>query len=812
VPTLESFRGLREGLLLDADYVTLQGEAAVRLWVRCEGKPLVLLDPRFEPYFYALPEPEADAERVAERLRDLAAVGGARPRRVEVVDARDGLRRVRALKLTAVHPGDVPRLRDAVQRVEGVREHREADIPFAFRYLIDHDLRPMGGLAFDARPSDLLPGALDALHLEPRDLPRLEQDVKVLAFDLEVYNPRIVPRPAEDPILLISVATDRGRLEVLENDGRTPEECRRRDKELIARFLALLREEDPDILVTYNGDEFDWPYLLARAEHHRLSLDAGRDGSRPSTRQAGLHRVVSIAGRENVDLLRIAQRDLGDVKVKTLKNVADFLGVTELAERVVVKKERIHALWDSPEQRPTLLAYARDDARSTLELAQKLLPLQAELARMTRMPLDEESKMGRGKQVDWFLLAEARKRGMLAPNKGFVQEEVYEGGLVLEPPRGLHEHIVALDFSSMYPTIMVSYNVSPETFVPPEVGDAFKPEELWVAPEVGHRFLRAPQGFFPGIVEELVQRRRQGKRVLAGQAPGSAEHALADARQKVLKILTNAFYGYTGWSGARWYQRACAEATSAWGRSIVRGVVDDARRAGLEVLYGDTDSLFVKADGRIPAFLDAINQRLPLELDVQERFDVVFFTGAKKRYAGLTEGGKVVVRGLEVRRGDWCELAKELQEGVLETILRRRDPKGAVRLAQDTVKRVRDGQASIEELTIHKTLTMDPEAYKAKQAHVHAVEDARARSPDFRAMPGTKVGYVVLKAKGPLRDALPSERARLVEFAGDVEDLDLDYYIDKQLVPAALRVLEHFGVAEGELKGAPRQQSLQDWF
>lgn len=813
MPTLDAFGAppLEEGLLLDADYVTVDGRAVVRLWVKARGKAFPLLDPRFDPYFYALPSTEdADLGLLAQRVAQGAL--GLRPRRVEPVARGDGLRRVQALKVVAYHPQDVPRLREAVQRVEGVLEVREADIPFAFRYLIDHRLRPMGGVAFRAKPSQLLPGAQEAEHVEPRDLPGVDAQAKVLAFDLEVYNPRLVPRPREDPVLIVSVATSDGRVEVLENDGKTPAECKRRDADLLQRFLDLLRREDPDVVVTYNGDEFDWPYLLERARLHRLRLDVGRDGSEPQVRQAGLHRVVSLAGRENVDLLRIAQRDLGDVKVKTLKNVADFLGVTRIGERAMVQKERIAALWDDPAQRPSLVAYARDDAVSTLELARKLLPLQAELARMTRMPLDEESKMGRGRQVDWFLLAEAHERGLLAPNKTFIRDEMYEGGLVLDPPRGLHEDVVALDFSSMYPSIMVSYNVSPETHLPLEVAGAFQPDEVSTAPEVGHKFVKQPQGFFPAILQELVTRRRAWKKQLKAAKPGSPEQTLADVKQQTLKILTNAFYGYTGWAGARWYKRECAEATTAWGRHLVMQVVDKAKADGLQVLYGDTDSLFVRQDDRIPSFVEAVNKELPLELDVQNHFTAIFFTGAKKRYAGLTREGKVVVRGLEVRRGDWCELAKELQEEVLGTILERRDPKAALKAAQDAVRRVRDGQAGLEELAIFKTLTMDPDEYKAKQAHVHAVEDAKRRNPDYEPPQGTKIGFVILKAKGPLRDKLPTERARLLEFLQPGDELDTDYYVEKQVAPAALRVLEHFGVTEADVKGAPRQQSLKDWF
>jgi len=523
---------------------------------------------------------------------------------------------------------------------------------------------------------------------------------------------------------------------------------------------------------------------------------------------------VRVGGRENVDLIRIAQRDLPEVKVKTLQNVAEHLGILDKEERTIVPKDEIARYWDDPELRPTLLAYAQDDAVSTWGLGESLLPLQVEFSRLIHQPLEETARMGRGRQVDCYLMVEARERQILAPNKGGgADAEMYEGGFVLEPKEGLHENVQALDFSAMYPSIMIGYNVSPDTLVQ---GEAPGGVDVFEAPEVGHKFRKTPDGFFKVIIRDLVTRRRALKRQLKELPRDSRARQLVDIRQQALKVLTNAVYGYMGWAQARWYSHECAEATTAWGRFLIRDVMTRAKERGIDVIYGDTDSLFVKAETPvIEAFAKEVNASMPLELDLQERYEVIFFTGKKKRYAGLTDEDRIVVKGLEVRRGDWCTLAKNLQQEVLETVLRRRDPEAAAKRVREVVKDLQEGRIPVEDLTIHKGLTMAPGQYKVKQAHVEAVLRAQQANPDFKVPVGAKVAYVVLAdsgKKGKKGDDSARERTKLVEFLEPNDRIDVDYYLEKQVLPAATRILEHFGWSEEDLKGKPKQQTLSDWF
>lgn len=796
--TLDAADGREEvaGVLVDADYITHDdGRAWVRLWFE-DGR--VAFDPGFEPYFYCLPHPDADVDALAAGLADLTA-DEARVVETAVVAKRHFGEERDVVRVVVHHPGNVPPLREKARALSDVEQVLEADVPFAYRYIIDRSLRPMDRVRVRGERSD---GRLVAEEVVAEPMEGYPE-LKVMAFDLEVHNPDGMPDEARDPIVICSVARNYGPEEERElqllADGED-------DEQVVRDFVDLVRDDDPDVIVTYNGDSFDWPYLISRADKHGIDLAVGRDGREPRTVQAGPWKLVRVSGRNNVDLYRVVERDIDDVKHKKLERVADHLGVMDEDAREHVPKDEIARYWDDPDGeglRDELIDYAADDARSTLEMGEKLLPLQMELARHVRQTLEDVSKMGRGRQVEWYLRAEAHQVGELVPDQGGGRGgSRYEGGFVLDPRSGVHEEIVCLDFSAMYPSIMMAYNISPDTLLT-DGGEVDAHE----APEVGHRFRKSPPGFFTRIIRDLVESRRELKADLAELDPGSEAYTLLDIRQRTLKILTNSFYGYMGWPAARWYRRECAEATSAWGRHLIRQVMEMARDRGFEVYYGDTDSLFVDARDDLDDFLREVNEELPLDLEIDDVYDVIFFTSSKKRYAGLTDAGELVVKGLETRRGDWCDLAKELQQEVIRIILEERDVEQAVDHVREVVESVREGDVEVDQIAVHKTLTMDPDSYKSKQAHAEAVRRAREEH-GYEPTIGAKVGYLILDTG----DDLLSERSELLEYVDEDDAIDYGYYVEKQLLPAAMRVLEHFDVTEEQLLGEPEQQDLQDFF
>ncbi len=183
---------------------------------------------------------------------------------------------------------------------------------------------------------------------------------------------------------------------------------------------------------------------------------------------------------------------------------------------------------------------------------------------------------------------------------------------------------------------------------------------MW-PPEVSYKFRKAPEGLYPGLLRVLVDSRRRVRELMRGGYPeNSPEWVLLNERQRALKVMANAMYGYCGWLGARWYRREVAESVTAWGRNLLKTVIEKARSLGLPIIYGDTDSLFVRnISDKVEALIDYINNELGFEVKVDKVYRRVLFTEAKKRYVGLTVSGEIDIVGFEaVRGGDWAEIAR----------------------------------------------------------------------------------------------------------------------------------------------------------
>ena len=382
------------------------------------------------------------------------------------------------------------------------------------------------------------------------------------------------------------------------------------------------------------------------------------------------------------------------------------------------------------------------------------------------------------------------KFGELIPQRIEQPYRPYTGGLVLKPKPGLHDDIAVLDFKSMYPNIMIRYNLSPDTYIAPQEPEP--PGGVYEAPEVKHRFRKEPPGFYKESLTFLISVRGIVRTQMKTFDQSSVEYNLLDARQKAVKIITNAVYGYAGWIGARWYVKPVAEAASAWGRYTILGAMHLAENKGLSVIYGDTDSLFLTNNQKKLQELQLeIKEDSGLDVEVSEQYKRIFFTEAKKRYAGLKTDNSLDIVGLEVIRGDWAGVAKTVQQNVLEIILKDKSPQEAVAYVHSVIKDLRQRKIPVRDLIIWKTLTKPPEQYAIKAPHVEAAKMLKEKG--WKLAAGDKVGFVVLSGKGRLYG-----RVKPYVFS-KYDEIDIDYYINNQVVPAAARILGFFGVKEAEL-------------
>ncbi len=766
--------------LLDINSESNAAGAELWLWgIDSQGNRVLVIDRGFLDYFYVVVEDGYDPSKVAEELERTQGVAIVK---LEVAERRFFGKPVQTVK---VYTGDVAKLAKTVRKLEGVKDCLEDDIRLSMHYLIDNNIVPCSWHEVEATEEKNASGVrADSTYaakappklLEKTDVPSL----RILSFSMTCYSRAGSPKPEKNPVILISTATNSG-----EEKQFTADEDKN-DTPLIEKFIEHIHKVDPDIIVGYGTNTHDWSYLKERCRTLQLKLAIDRACTEPHTSVYG---HTSLTGIANIDLADFMD-EFPEVKVKTLQNLADHLGVMKLDQRSIIEEVDIADSWDDKQKRETLKKSSMQNAQSTQATAQLLLDFAMQLSSLVSLPLDHVMTAAVGFRVEWFLIKHAQKIGELTPKRIEQPYRPYTGGLVLKPKAGLHSNIAVLDFKSMYPNIMIAYNLSPDTYIAPE--DSTPSNGFYEAPEVKHKFRKTPPGFYKEVITYLINVRKEIRANMKNLNTTSTEFRIFDARQKAVKVITNAAYGYAGWVGARWYMKPVAEAASAYGRHTILTAIRMAEKAGLQVVYGDTDSLFItNEEKRTRQLQREIEKELGLDVELGTVYVRVFFTEAKKRYAGLLPDGSLDIVGLEVIRGDWAEVAKKVQEHVLEIILKEQSPEKAADYVRSVIVELKARKVPFRDLIIWKTLSKPVEEYAVNASHVEAAKALKRKG--WRLSVGDKVGYVILTGEGRLY-----ERVKPYVFA-DYAEVDVDYYVSKQVVPAAARVLEFFGVTEEKL-------------
>lgn len=769
--------------LLDISTKNVNDTAELWLWGITEnGNRVLLIDRSFVDYFYVVMKDGFAPTKIADKIMQ---THGATIVKMEVAERRLFGKPVQTVKVYCRNPSEETKLARALRSVEGVKDCLEDDIRLSMRYLIDNNIVPCSWHEADAdeekntqnvRADKVYSAKSPPKLLDKTDAPPL----RILSFHMTCYSREGTPKPDRNPVIIISTATSTGEeKQFLPNQDKN-------DKPLISQFIGYVQKFDPDIIAGYGTNTLDWNYLRDRCRTLEIKLNLDRACTEPHTSVYG---HISLTGIANLDLADFADQ-FPEVKVKTLRNLAENLGVTKNASNTAIEDVDFADYWDDKQKRNGLKKFSMDNARAVKGTAELLLDFAMQLSSLVSLPLDHVMTAAVGFRVEWFLIKHAQRIGELIPKRVEQPYRPYAGGLVLKPQAGLHENIAVLDFKSMYPNIMIAYNLSPDTYVAPK--DEAPASGVFTAPEVKHKFRKAPPGFYKEILTYLIGVRGEIRGKMKKLKPESVEYRVLDARQKAVKVITNAAYGYAGWIGARWYIKPVAEAASAWGRHTIQTAIDMAEKAGLKVVYGDTDSLFVTYDEKKTRQLEKdIEEKLGLDVEQGEVYMRIFFTEAKKRYAGLRKDGSLDIVGLEVIRGDWAEVAKKVQEHVLEIILKEKSAEKAVSYVQSVAENLKQRKVPFRDLIIWKTLTKRAEDYAVKASHVEAAKALMNKG--WRLAVGDKVGYIIATGEGKLYD-----KAKPYVFA-TIDDADVDYYVSKQVVPAAARVLEFFGVTEEEL-------------
>lgn len=729
--------------LLDADYETVDGKPVIRLiGVDKKGKKVVVEDKNFLPYFYAAKAVKAPNIVKAEKVR-----------------MKIGRNEKNLWKVYVDLPQNVQKARDAVKNLADCYEY---SMNFCKRYMIDKKLYPLDWV--DSKSMKKVPGGLP--------------HPSVLAFDIEVVDGRII---------MISYASEKSKGVITYGKSRNSIHAAD-EKRMIEKFFSVLENEKPHIIATYNGDGYDFDVLRGRMD------DLGIKGPKISFEKHSYMMSARVDGFVHIDLFSFVSNLIFQQlasEVYTLAEVSEeILGKT----KDDISYEEIIGMWKKGGMEK-LSGYCMNDSVLTMELAGRLLPQIFEMSRISgQLPFDC-SRLTYGLLAEWFLMRKAAEMKLIHPNQPHWDEiqkrrlRRFRGGYVKEPVQGLHEGLAVFDFRSLYPSIIVTFNISPETL---NCSCCSKK-----VPGLDYHFCTRRRGFVPSVLEGVLQRRRELKKKMQGAKGREFEQLKAE--QNALKLVANSTYGIFGSPSARWYCFECGEAAAAYGRHFIQKVIKDAEKSGLEVLYGDTDSLFVAAGGRAAKkFLKKINASLPgiMELELQGIYSRGLFVpqkiggyAAKKRYALLDSGGNMTVRGLETVRRDWCNIARNLQRDVLRLVLEKKHAQAAA-MVRETVEKIRKRQVSIQDITMRTQLGKSLDEYKVMGPHIEVAKRLRSEGHDVHE--GMVISYIISKGSGSISQrAVPSDKA-------SVKDYDIEYYSRNQVISVALRVLQAFGYKEDD--------------
>ena len=775
------------GFILQASYRVVHGPngrrvPVVHLYGQLEqGGTFLVRDDRQRPHFFI---EAADADRAR-------ALGAPAP---EPTDRRtfDG---APVCRLQVEVPPDVPSLRD---RLHGAGiDTFEADVRFAARYLIERGIK--GGCEIDGDAACGTGGVtriFDNPTLRPahvRVIPR------VLSFDIET--------DAKGERLLAVSMFAPGIDEVLIVDGSDrpmPESATRcaDERAALQTFCDRVRSFDPDVLTGWNIIDFDLSALQGIATRLHHPLDLGREPGAIRIRKpegyfgSGQATVPGRLVLDGIDLLRGAFVRMDDYSLDAVARKVLGEGKALAGEAHDRIAEIIH---NYKHDLPAFAFYARTDARLAYQIIEKLNLIRLAFARSQLTGMTPDRVAASIASFDFLYLSELERVRVVAPSVRGSDSRVHvaqQGGHVLEPVTGVHSNVWVFDFKSLYPSLIRTFNIDPQSYVakPAEHADLIRTP--------GGAFRREP-AILPHLLDELFPQRE------------AAKNKRDDVAAQAIKILMNSFYGVLGTPACRFFNPALANSITGMGKEMLLWSKRWFEARGFAVLYGDTDSLFVRSGSRDPKsareqarqLAAALNAELSRHIEshwrVQSRLELEFeklylrlflpharhsTRGASKRYAGLLDDAgveSVEFVGMEVVRRDWTALAKRVQRELYQRLFT--DQPIDAYLAE-IVRCVRKGQLD-EDLVYHKNLRKNVSEY-TETTPPHVAAARKSSQPQ-----GRSIRYVVTTAGAEPVDNLK-------------HPLDREHYVAKQVKPVAEPVLEVLGLDFDRVIGDTRQLDL----
>ncbi|UCG95766.1 MAG: hypothetical protein JSV92_01810 [archaeon] len=819
--------------IFDADYTMLNDKPVVRVFCKDEsGKTFCVFCKDYMPYFYAL----GDQEKIRQQLKKFEG----EIRKIETVKRFLPVgyqkEKTEVLKITTKNPSKVPDLRDSLDC-----RTFEADILFKYRFFADKNIGGMGWIEVEDKFVNTT--TVSCKGLETKKIKSIVSDknapLKTMALDIETETPTDrLPETGKDAITMLSLAFSKsymGQKDMvivskhvrLREDQKKNTICVESEKKMLEKFKDIIDQYDPDVITGYNIENFDFPFIVGRMEKLGIKRDLGRAKDKSVfCSKYGPRSTTRITGRVVADSYQIIKRDFSFKSYKLDAVAEKLLG----KKKIDISYRDFNKIWNGKaEELQKFIDYSRRDSVLALDLIEKknLMDKYVALSKVSGILFQDALNGGETIRIENVLLKEFNKKDVLFPLKPSDREIMerakkrkkseLKGGLVLQPKAGLHTdgYILVLDFKSLYPSIIRTYNICPTTLLSDDIK-----VKCNLSP-IKTRFVDSEirPGILPFVLERLIKERSVVKKRMH-QEKDRDEKRLLYAKQWALKILANAFYGYTGYLRAKTYVVEVANTITAFGRELLQKTREEITNMGYEVIYGDTDSVFVKVKTKdLENAYRKGNQivskiKLPgkLVLEFEKTFRS-FLILTKKRYAAWsfektndewTE--KIEMKGIETVRRDWPDIVTETMNVVINIILKEGDVKKAIRYVQGEVDKLNAGEVDLKKLAVTKSITKSVDRYEGMLPHIELAKKLRKRSPSQAPVAGSRISFVIIRGNQML-----SKRAEDPEYISENKlKIDSCYYIDNQLLPPLERIFSVIGVDKGELLGKGRQCNLKD--
>ncbi len=732
-------------------------------------------------------------------------------------------------------PEDFPNVCEVPYAKEDIKVW-ESKIKYYQTYIYDRQLLP--GMIYEVKDSNLVPKVLEETTENLNQIKKLFKDcteeereyaemwAKLLeypapkfrraAIDIEVYSPMSTRMPdareGACPVIAVSVYSSDGEKKVLilkrENvrEGNlhlaadiNVEYCETEEDLLRKTFDVLC---DYPFILTFNGDDFDLRYLAHRA----MNLGFSRSsipieiGKRVCLLRYGIHidlykfffnRSIQIYAFNNryrdVTLNDVGNALIGVEKFHLDKAFGD-LTYSELAQYCLRDSEITYKLTSF-----------EDDSAMKLILV---------LSRISSMPMEDVSRQGVSRWIRNFMHREHRKKNLLIPNaediltkKGktsttaIIKGKKYKGAIVVEPTPGVHFNVAVMDFPSLYPSIIKVWNLGYQSILCNHKGcrvHTIPDTSHWVCTEK-----RALESLLIGSLRDL--RVRWYKQRSKDKTLPPELRSWYNITQGALKVILNASYGVFGAESFDLYCPPVAEATAAIGRYSITQILKHAETVGIQVLYGDTDSLFLKnpSKDQIEEVVRYTEHELNMGIDVDKVYRYAVFSSRKKNYLGVLEDGTVDVKGLTGKKKHIPVFIKEAFNKMKETLARVKSPSDFEKARKEIAEIIRERYtrlkrrewADISELAFHVALGDELSSYtKTTPQHVKAARILQASGKELRA--GDLISFVKVIREPHVKPVELTSR----------NEVDVDKYI-AYLRATFDQVLDALGLSFDEIIG-----------